>query len=98
MKSMFKFLSFAAVLAVAASPAARAETFNTPLGGVSGTYFGTGNPDTTWDVNTNGKLQLGLKAQVRGVAAPIVPTGEDYSVTPGPGKSSTTLTWNFTFS
>jgi hypothetical protein len=97
MKSMFKFLSFAAILAVAASPAARAdEVFNSSLGG-PGVYFGTGNPDCCFAVNTDGTVQLGLKAAIRGVANPIIPSGMDYSVTPGPGKPGD-LTWNFTFS
>jgi hypothetical protein len=101
MKSMFKFLSFAAILAVAASPAARAdEVFNSPLGG-PGVYFGTGNPNCCFAVNTDGTVELGLKASIRGVANPIIPSGMDYSVTPGPGpapKSTGDVLWNFDFS
>ena len=92
MKSMFKFLSLAAILAVAASPAAHADTLGGP-----GVYFGTGNPDGNFTVATNGPLQLGLKAQIRGVGSPIVPSGMDYSVTPGAGSPGR-FTWNFDFS
>src|ERR1700744_5342717 len=89
MKTMFKFLSLAAILAVAAAPVAHAtEVTNSPLGG-PGVYFGGGNPDCCFAVNTDGTVQLGLKAAVRGVANPILPSGMDYFVTPGQGVTKT---------
>jgi hypothetical protein len=97
MKSMINVLSFAAILAVAASPAAHAsEVFDTSLGG-PGVYFGTGNPDGNFAVATDGTVQLGLEAITRGVAPPIVPSGNYYAITPGTGKPGDT-TWNFVFS
>jgi PEP-CTERM motif len=97
MKSMFNFLSFAAILAVAASPAAHAsEIFNASLGG-PGVYFGTGNPDSSFAVATDGTVQLGLKAITRGVAPPIVPSDNFYAITPGTGTPGD-VTWNFNFS
>jgi hypothetical protein len=53
MKSTFKFLSFAAILAVAVSPAARAdEVTNSSLTQGPGVYFGTGNSNSGFDVVT----------------------------------------------
>jgi len=106
MKTMFKVLSFAAILAVAAAPAAYAsEVFNAQLTQGPGStpaakvYFGTGNPNTNFAVNGDGTVQLGLKAAVRGVAQPIVSSGMDYSVTPGQQPHSPGhFDWNFTFS
>jgi PEP-CTERM motif len=101
MKSMFKILSFAAILAVAAAPAAHAtEVFNSGLGG-PGVYFGSGNPDCCFAVNTGGTVELGLKASIRGVANAIIPSGMDYSVPPGhgaPPNSTGDVLWNFDFS
>jgi PEP-CTERM motif len=97
MKSTFNFLSFAAILAVAASPAAHAsQAFNASLGG-PGVYFGTGNSDGNFAVATDGTVQLGLRAVTRGVAPPIVPSGNFYAITPGAGTPGD-VTWNFVFS
>ena len=68
MKSMFKFLSLAAILAVAASPAARADT-NSPLS-APGVYFGTGNVNAGFNVVDSGNLELGLfSVNIRGPVA-----------------------------
>lgn len=93
MKSILKFLSFAAMIALAASPAAHADTLGGP-----GVYFGTGNPDGNFTVATSGDLQLGLKAITRGVAPPIVPSGNNYSYSPGHGSNPNLALWNFVFS
>jgi hypothetical protein len=66
------------------------------LGG-PGVYFGTGNPDGNFAVATDGTVQLGLKAITRGVAPPIVPSGNFYYITPGAGTPGD-VTWNFVFS
>jgi len=93
MKSMFKVLSLAAILTAAAAPVAHADTLGGP-----GVYFGTGNPDGNFTVATSGPLQLGLKAITRGVAPPIVPSGIDYTYSPGHGANPVLSTWNFVFS
>jgi len=87
MKPMFKFLSFAAILAAVAAPVAHADNLGGP-----GVYFGTGNPDGNFTVATDGTVQLGLRAIVRGVAPPIVPTGNTYTYTPG------LPSWDFVYS
>ncbi|HEY5328770.1 MAG TPA: PEP-CTERM sorting domain-containing protein [Acidobacteriaceae bacterium] len=99
MKTMFKVLSFAAILAVAAAPAAHAtETFNSALGG-PGVYYGSGNPNCCFAVNTDGTVELGLKAKVRNGAIPITSSGTDYSVKPGHTSAHPTWAlWNFDFS
>jgi hypothetical protein len=60
------------------------------LGG-PGVYFGTGNPNVDFTVANGGDVQIGLKAITRGVAPPIVPSGDNYAYTPG-------VAWNFVFS
>lgn len=107
MKSMFKFLSFAAILAVAAAPAAHAsEVFDSSLTQGPGTtsaekvYYGTGNVNAGFDVVTVGTLQLGLSAITRFVG-PITPTGNTYGYTPGPGTPAVNASdalWDFSFS
>jgi hypothetical protein len=106
MKMMFKSLSFAAILAVAASPAAFADTmagFNTTLGG-PGVYYSHTTFDGGWTtITTTGTLtdkstlQLGLEAITRGVA-PITPSSNDYTYAPGTGSSAGLATWDFAFS
>jgi len=99
MKSMFKFLSFAAILAVATSPAARADT-NSPLS-APGVYFGTGNVNAGFNVVDSGNLELGLSAITR-FQGPITPVGNTYAYVPGPGGPPNVdpndATWDFVFS
>jgi PEP-CTERM motif len=101
MKTIFKFLSLAAILAVAASPAAHAtEVFNAQLTQGPGTtsaakvYYGSGNINAGFDVAQFGTLQLGLEAVTRGVG-PITPSHNDYLYTPNAG---TLANWDFAFS
>jgi hypothetical protein len=94
MKSMFKFLSFAAILAVAASPAAHADSLGGP-----GAYFGTGNSDSGFTVatatNTDGStLQLGLSAVER-FTGTLPSSTNTYFYTPNTG---TLANWDFEFS
>jgi PEP-CTERM motif len=86
MKTMFKFLSFAAILAVAAVPAARADDLGGP-----GVYWGKGNVDGNFTIATDSTVQLGLKAITRGVAPPIPQLGDTYKYKPG-------VQWDFVFS
>jgi hypothetical protein len=100
MKSMFKCLSFAAILAVAASPAARADAFNAPLTQGPGVYFGNTTANRGFDVvnasNTDGStLQLGLEGITR-FHGPIDPSGNNYTYSPG--LASGAATWDFEFS
>jgi len=74
------------------------------------TYFGTGNSPCCWSTATEQGLQIGLKAQIRGVASPIVPTANvfttslgtnfnaDFSIDPsqGYGTSLNGLSFRFT--
>jgi PEP-CTERM motif len=102
LKTRFRFLSLAAILAVAASPAAHAtEVFNSSLTQGPGltqaskVYYGSGNINAGFDVVTDGTLQLGLEAVTRGVG-PITPANNnDYSYTPNAGPLAT---WDFAFS
>lgn len=99
MKSMFKCLSFAAILAVVASPAARADAYNSSLTQGPGFYNGNGGSNSAFDVvtapNSDGSsLQLGLSAINRGIG-PITPTKNTYMYTPSAGPLAT---WDFAFS
>jgi hypothetical protein len=108
MKSMYKFLSFAAILTVAASSAAYAdpvESFNSSLTQGPTTqkvYFGntTANSGFTVLTGTNsvtgGTLQLGLEAITR-FQGPITPDTNDYTYAPGTGTPGD-ATWDFEFS
>ena len=107
MKTTIKVLSFAAILAVAAAPAAFADTVpavNASLGG-PGVYYGNTTGNSGWTtITTTGTgtdkstLQLGLEAITRFVG-PITPhNGNDYTYAPGPGTDPTLATWDFAFS
>jgi len=101
-----QFLSLAAILAVAASPAAYADTvaaFNSPLAS-PGVYYGNTTYNANWTIitttgtgNDKSTLQLGLEAITRNVA-PIVPSANDYTYQPGTGSSPGLATWDFAFS
>jgi PEP-CTERM motif len=98
MKAMFKFLSFAAIFAVAAAPAAHAtDVTNSQLTEGPGVYFGTGNSNSGFDVVTDGTLQLGLSAVNRFIGT-LPLSGNNYFYTPGPGNPANLATWDFEFS
>jgi hypothetical protein len=91
---MFKFLSFAAILAVAVSPAAYADSLSGP-----GVYFGTGNSNSGFTVATTtatdgSTLQLGLSGVERFVGT-LPSSGNNYFYTPNTG---TLANWDFEFS
>ena len=110
MKTTIKVLSFAAILAVAAAPAAFADTVdghNTSLGG-PGVYYGNTTFDGGWTtINVTGTgtdkttLQLGLEAITRFVG-PITPSSNDYTYQLGPSALDPThpslASWDFAFS
>ena len=94
-------------MVVAPMTASADTTFNDSLSD-PGVYFGSGNFNSGWTVNTStnsdgSTLQIGLEALTRYVG-PITPTTNDYSYTPGGYKcfsSSTTSAcsnWDFAFS
>src|SRR5665213_325453 len=106
MKTMFKFLSLAAILAVAAAPAAHADAFNSQLTQGPGSttnakvYYGSGNPNSGFDVVTAGNVQRGLEAVIRH-HGPLTSSYNNYFYTPGPAASpdpSTQSNWDFVFS
>lgn len=106
MKTTIKVLSFAAILAVAAAPAAKADTvagFNTSVGS-PGVYYGNTTGNSGWTtITTTGTgtdkstVQLGLEAITRFVG-PITPSSNDYTYAPGAGTDPTLATWDFAFS
>ena len=89
--------------AAAASQGARADTItdNTSLDNPPGVYFGTGNSNSgfTVDTSTDGDIEIGLSAITRFIG-PITPTGDVYTVGLGdttvPGKTGSS--WGVTFS
>jgi len=87
----------AASLAVLPSTGHAALAFNTGLAGPAGTYFGTGNPNTNWTVETTaGGYELGVQA-TRPFIGPITPVGNVYTASTGnaPGLAPR---WAFSFS
>jgi PEP-CTERM motif len=68
-----------------------------------GVYFGTGNPNGAFTVNTEDGVELGLRGKISGIVPQITPTGNtyfiplgslfnfDYSVNPNVGTSSVSL-------
>jgi len=105
MKTTIKVLSFAAILAVVAAPAAYAnpvQGFDAALTQGPGVYFGstTANSGFTTITGTNsftgGSLQLGLEAITR-FQGPITPDTNDYTYAPGTGTPGD-ATWDFEWS
>ena len=77
-KFVFPFLAIL-VWAVAAKPAAAdVIAYNAALAGPAGTFYGTGNPNASWTVNTtSGGVELGLRAGMPFIG-PITPNGNVY--------------------
>jgi hypothetical protein len=100
MKSMLKFLSFSAILAVVASPAARAtQVSNSPLTQGPGVYFASTTANSGFNVvnasNSDGtNLQLGLEGITR-FHGPINSSTNNYTYSPSAGPLAT---WDFEFS
>ena len=90
-----------ALLALGAlSPSAQAGVIdNTSLTSPPGVYFGSGNANSNFTVDTSGNTEIGLSAITRFIG-PIVPTGNTYDVPTGnttvAGKTGST--WGVTFS
>jgi hypothetical protein len=97
---MLKILSLAAILTVAAAPAARAsDVYNSSLTQGPGVYFAHTTNNYGFDVVTttstdSSTLQLGLEANNR-FLGPITPSNNNYLYTPNTGALSN---WDFTFS
>lgn len=89
-------VSFVALgLAMLPAAAQAAIQYNTGLAGPAGTYFGTGNPNTNWTVETAGSYEFGLQAS-RPFLGPITPVGNVYTASTGlsPGHAPR---WAFSF-
>lgn len=80
----------AAVVGFAMIPAMATTVNDTSLVDPPGVYFGSGNPNTHWTVNTVGNVEMGVQASIPFVG-PITPAGNVYSVAAG-------TNWNFNFS
>jgi len=78
----------AATLAITAS--AKAETFNQDLA-PPGVYFGTGNPNGAFAVDTAGGIEIGLRSKISGIQPQITPVGDVYDIPLGD-------TFNFDYS
>lgn len=90
-------LAAAAVAAFVVPTGARAATtYNSSP--ANGTYYGTGNPDGHYVINTDGGIEVGLRAVYR-YGSTVTPTLDTYQVAAGPYPSTSTLgTWNWTYS
>lgn len=91
------FLGLAALgMALTATDAHATLLYDTSLAGPAGTYFGTGNPNAHWTVETTGGYEFGLQA-TRPFIGPITPVGSIYTVSTGlsPGHAPR---WAFSFS
>lgn len=80
----------AAALAFVGITPALATVDDTSLVNPPGTYFGSGNPNIHWTVNTVNGVEMGLQAGIPHVG-PIAPVGNVYNVATG-------VDWNFNFS
>ncbi|MGA9869440.1 MAG: PEP-CTERM sorting domain-containing protein [Acetobacteraceae bacterium] len=89
-KFLLSSVAAAAALAFVGITPALATVDNTSLASPPGTYFGTGNPNTNWTVNTVSGVEMGLQASLPTIG-PIVPVGNVYGVATG-------VNWNFNFS
>jgi hypothetical protein len=96
-------LKFSAVLGIfalaALSPAAQAgTTYNTSLASPPGVYFGTGNANSNFTVDTGSNVEIGLSAITRFIA-PITPTTDVYTVPLGnTALPNTGSAWGVDFS
>lgn len=84
--------------ALASLPATAAVSYDVGLSGPGGTFFGTGNPNTHWTVNTISGVELGLQA-TQPFIGPITPVGDVYTAPLGlsPGHAPRAA-WSFSFS
>jgi hypothetical protein len=85
-----------AVLALV--PVAQADTiiYNTSLANPPGIYFGTGNANAGFTVDTNNNVEIGLSAVDR-FAGPITPSGNVYNIPIGDSSHGGSA-WGVTFS
>jgi hypothetical protein len=81
----------AALFAVAATSSAQAATLDNQNLAAPGVYFGTGNSNGAFTVNTENGVEVGLRSKISGVAPQITPTGNTYFIPLGD-------TFNFDYS
>ena len=75
-----------------------AVAYDASLAGPGGTFFGTGNPNTHWTVNTVGGYEIALQASLPFVG-PITPIGDTYYASTGVSVGhSPRIAWSFNFS
>jgi hypothetical protein len=72
----------AAVLALAISPASAAVVYNTDLADPPGVYYGIGNANGNFVVDTENGVEIGFRAKLYKVGN-ITPTGNLYQVSTG---------------
>jgi PEP-CTERM motif len=91
-------IAAAAVMGVA-TPAFAVVTYDQGLADPPGTYFGTGNPNIHWTVDTENGIELGLQTLIRFVG-PVAPTsGATYNVNTGNAQPPVTgPLWDYAFS
>jgi hypothetical protein len=86
----------AAALALAISPASAGVVDNSSL--TEGVYYGTGNVNGNFVVDTVDGIEIGLRASLYRIG-PITPSGNWYQAPTGLSSfSSTRAAWNFDFS
>ncbi len=86
----------AALLAVAISPASAGVVYNTDLA-APGVYYGTGNANGNFVVDTENGVEIGLRAHLAFVGN-ITPTGNNLYQAPAGLYNPTHAFWNFDFS
>jgi hypothetical protein len=101
MTKQFRIL-LAAIATVASSSAICAETYGS-LNVPPGVYFGAGNPNGNFNIDTENGLELGLRAKNRTPVGPVLIDGSTgvYSVPAGfctSGCGSPKAKWNYEFS
>jgi len=97
MKATWRVYSvgFAIVVLAMVQGMARATALVSPGNSISGTYFGSGNPNSGWTVDSENGVEIGLAANLRFIG-PITPSGSTY--TAPTGTSGGDALWDFLFS
>ena len=83
-----------------AAPARAALVYDSTLASPPGVYFGTGNSNTHWTVNTQGGAELGLQTLIRYTGPTVTPEANSsiYNVPLGTNLIHGGALWDFAFS